>query len=244
MYDEAFAARTIASPDYARLARAETAFLIRAMALRKGESLLDAPCGTGRHALIFTARGIRVTGLDLNPVLLRLARRRDRKSKYVRADLLSLADSGSPHRERYDAVVNLFTSFGYFRSEEKNFRVLRGLVASLKPGGRLAMNLVDRDWLLRNFRATSHTVSEGVDVLELRVYDAPARAIESHTLSVDIKRGTTKSYFHRTRLYSKPEMVKLLKAAGLRRVVVYGDSDGSNYRKYETSHPTYIGYKD
>jgi SAM-dependent methyltransferase len=244
MYDASFAARTIASREYERYARAEVRFLVGVLGLKKGESLLDAPCGTGRHARFFAQRGLKVTGIDLNPGLIRIARGLDRRSRYLKGDLLELARPKSPYRGEFDVVVNLFTSFGYFASEAKNRAVLRGLVRSLKSGGRLAINLIDRDWLLRNFEATSHSVRDGVETLETRNYDARTHAIEAHTTVADLRKGTRRAYFHRTRLYSKSEMVKLMRAAGLTRIKVYGDSAGQKFERYETSHPTYVGWKE
>lgn len=242
MYDDAFADATLGSKEYEKLARLEVAFLRKAMGLAPGETLLDAPCGTGRHARAFAKAGLKVTGLDINPALIRRAKRDHspkKKTAYVVGDLLLL----DQYRGRFDAVVNLFTSFGYFSTEVKNLAVMRGLVRALKPGGRIAFNLIDRDWLLKNFQASSCSETKGVWVLETRHYDPKTRVIEAHTLLLDRKKGQGKSYYHRTRLYSKTEMVKLMKSCGLTRVEVYGDSDGSSFKKYETSHPTFIGWK-
>lgn len=241
MYDDAFAVATIASKDYEKLARLEVGFLRKAMGLAAGETVLDAPCGTGRHAKVFAASGLKVTGLDLSPVLIRMAKARSptKNLTYVVGNLLKLAK----YRGQFDAVVNLFTSFGYFSTEEKNAAVMRGLVRALKPGGRIAFNLIDRDWLLRNFEASACTERNGIWTLETRHYDRKTRVIEAHTVLLDRKKGHGKLYYHRTRLYTKSEMVKLMKTCGLTRVEVYGDSDGSSFRKYETSHPTYIGWK-
>lgn len=240
MYDEAFARATIASREFARIAEVEAEFLVTALGLAPGERLLDVPCGTGRHARVFARHGVRVTGVDLNPKLIRMAKAGAKKNlRFERGDMRKL----SKYRGRFDAAVNLFTSFGYFADERKNAQVLREMVAALRPGGRIAIHLIDRDWLLKRFRPRSVTTVKGVRTTETRVYDRRTKRIESRSTSVDLKTGRTRTYFHETRLYSKPEMVRLLRSAGLKRVQVYGDTDGSLFRKGESSHPIYVGWK-
>jgi ubiquinone/menaquinone biosynthesis C-methylase UbiE len=240
MYDEAFAKATIASKAFARIANVEAGFLIEAMGLARGETLLDVPCGTGRHARVFAKAGIRVTGVDLNPKLIRIARAVARpKVAYASGNMLDL----SIYRGKFDAVVNLFTSFGYFRNEVDNVRALREMIAALKPGGRFAIHLIDRDWLLTVFQAESVTVRDGVRTAETRRYDPKSKRIVSRTIARDLKSGRVRKYFHETRLYTKPELMRMLKAAGLRRIQVFGDTDGALYRKGISSHPIYIGWK-
>lgn len=241
MYDEPLAAETIASREFARIARVEAEFLIQALGLARGERLLDVPCGTGRHARVFARVGVRVTGVDLNPMLIRIARRDSKKLKvrYTVGDMQKL----STHRGRFDAVVNLYTSFGYFADERKNASVLRGMVAALRPGGRLAIHLVDRDWLLKDLKPKLVTNRHGVRTTETRVYDPRTKRIESHSAIFDREMGKTREYSHQTRLYSKPEMVRMLKNAGLSRIQIYGDTDGSLYKKGESTHPIYVAWK-
>jgi ubiquinone/menaquinone biosynthesis C-methylase UbiE len=241
MYDEVFARATIASKAYARIARVEAEFLAQAMGLRKGEKLLDVPCGTGRHARIFAERGLRVTGIDLNPSLIRMAKRASTR-KAITYHLGDMSKLGA-YRGQFDAVVNLFTSFGYFANERENGAMLREMTRALKPGGRLAIHLIDRDWLLKNFQANTWSEKGNLFTLEARRYDERTKRIEAKTVILDEKTGRGRSYSHESRLYSKPEVVRLLKSVGLTRIEVFGDTDGSLYRKGETSHPIYIAWK-
>jgi len=240
MYDEVFARATIASREFARIARIEAEFLVTALGLAPGERLLDIPCGTGRHARVFARHGIRVTGVDLNPTLIRMAKADGRKNpRFEVGDMRKFAK----YRGEFDAAVNLFTSFGYFADERKNAEVLSGMVAALRPGGRIAIHLIDRDWLLKRFKPKSVTTTKGVRTTETRVYDRRTKRIESRSTTLDLKTGRAREYFHATRLYSKPEMLRLFRSAGLKRVQVYGDTDGSIFRKGKSSHPIYVGWK-
>jgi SAM-dependent methyltransferase len=241
MYDTGFARATLASPAYAKIARDEVRFIFKASAVHAGERLLDVPCGTGRHARLFAERGLEVTGLDLSADCLAIARKTEPKTKvrYAKADM---ADLGK-YRGKFDAVVNLFTSFGYFAADAKNEAVLREMVACLRPGGRIVLSLIDRDWLLGHFVANSWSERDGVFTLEARKYDAKTRYIEAQTILLNRKDSRAEAYYHRTRLYSKTEMVALLRRAGLGRIQVFGNTDGSLFRKGESSHPIYVAWK-
>src|SRR3972149_3624699 len=97
-------------------------FIVQALELPEGARILDLGCGWGRHAVRLAQRGYRVTGLDLSAYHLRLARAAARRAgvevEWVRADMRDV-----PGRARYDAVINMFTSFGYFDSEADDQRV-------------------------------------------------------------------------------------------------------------------------
>lgn len=242
MYDEALARATIASSEFARIAKGEADFLVKAMGLGRGESLLDVPCGTGRHARVFAKRGLRVTGIDLNPALVRMAKAESKGPGLVFrvGDMLELGR----YREKFDAVVNLFTSFGYFAEDRENVAALKEMVAALKPGGRLAIHLIDRDWVLKHFLPESGSVRRGVETREVRSYDRRTKRIASRTTVLTLKSGAVRTYFHETRLYSKHEMVRLLLAAGMRRVSVFGDTDASTFQKGVSSHPIYVAWKN
>jgi len=99
--------------------------------------LLDVACGTGRHAAAFAARGIEVTGVDLNEALLEHARRRAPAARFVAGDMTEL-DLG----ERFDAVTCLFDSIGYPVSDEGVVAALASIGAHLDGGGAGAIEFL------------------------------------------------------------------------------------------------------
>jgi len=132
-------------------APAEARFALRALGLAPGGRLLDVCCGSGRHALLFAKRGILVTGVDVTPEYLRIAKRRAgsrRNPSFVLGDMRRL-----PFRGEFDAAVNLWTSFGYFASPADDLRALRSIARALKPGGRLLIDVINPAWLRANFQA-------------------------------------------------------------------------------------------
>jgi SAM-dependent methyltransferase len=137
-------------------------FLVEELALAPRNSVLDVACGRGRHSVELARRGFRVTGVDLSPRSLELARAPADKAGTVvelrRLDMRELDYDGV-----FDAVINLFTAFGYFREDVDNERVVQRIATALRPGGRflldtinpvaLARVLRERDWHEHSVRA-------------------------------------------------------------------------------------------
>jgi SAM-dependent methyltransferase len=94
--------------------------ILRLLELSPRASILDCPCGYGRHSKFLAQRGFEVTGVDLNPEHLAEAKKNSRGVKFLEGDMRSLGFS-----DQFDAVVNIFASFGFF-SESEDLDVLKG----------------------------------------------------------------------------------------------------------------------
>ena len=242
MYNAAYAQSSIGSKHFVDLAKSQVEFLASELELPKGAKILDIPCGVGRHSLQFAKRGYNVTGLDISKDCIKIANKKfsHKNAVYRTGDMSRL----HAHKGKYDCVLNMFTSFGYFRTDRENEMVLRQMVSALKPGGKFVLNLVDLDWLMTVFRPSAWRVDDGILSLEARIYDKNSRYIEARFAMIDLKRSKLlHNLYHRERLYSKPEIMKLLKNAGLKNISVFGDFDGGRFKKYRSTHPIYIGTK-
>ena len=113
------------------------------------EHVLDCPCGHGRISNALAEHGYRVTGIDQSELFLDRARTdaeaRGVDVEYVHGDMREL-----PWKDRFDGVLNWFTSFGYF-DDETNRAVLRQFHDVLHPGGRLVMETQNPARLFRIF---------------------------------------------------------------------------------------------
>ncbi|MCX5797149.1 MAG: methyltransferase domain-containing protein [Elusimicrobia bacterium] len=211
------------------LAPMQAAFLMKALRLKRGAALLDLCCGPGRHSLLLARKGLRVTGLDLSKPYLRRARERARRLKlpvrFVLADMRAL-----PFRAEFDAVINLFTSFGYFHRQSENLAVLRGVRRALKPGGLLFMEMMHRGWVTRNFTARDWTTLDGGYLLEERKLLAGGRRIATRWVRVypDGRRLERRLALHN---YDQASLSALLRRAGLEPVRFWGGFAGEPLRQ-------------
>ena len=207
----------------------ESAFSVRALGLQEGDRVLDLACGHGRHAVALARRGMVVTGQDLNEDYLQMARDGAAQAgveiETVHGDMRDI-----PFTDEFDAVINMFTAFGYFESEDEDVRVLQAVANALKDGGKLLLDTINREWVLANYIQNDwHTDDGGNTFLEHREFDL-VTGRNRVTFSIVTADGTRRdSPGHDVRLYTLTELVRLLQAAGLRLSATYGDYDSAPY---------------
>jgi ubiquinone/menaquinone biosynthesis C-methylase UbiE len=208
-------------------------FIAAQLELPERARVLDLCCGWGRHSVRLAQRGYRVTGLDLSAYHLRLAKEAARAAgvqvEWLRGDMRDV-----PGRARFDAVINCFTSFGYFETEADDQRVLDGVARALKPGGRFLIDTINHDGLMRVFRDSDcRERPDGGLSIELRRYDAHTGRISVDWIYVE-RDGKRRKAFHSVRLYTYPELAAMLSKAGLRAVRLWGNWDGSELSMHST----------
>jgi len=193
--------------------RAQVARLLELLALPAGARVLDLACGQGRHAHLLAEAGFDVDGFDLSQDLLRLARRRgtSRMLRYTRGDMRELPPRW---RRRFDAVVNLFTSFGFFDDPADDAQVLRACARVLKPGGVMIWQGGSRDGVMARFLARDGwETSDGTIIIQDRTFDPLSGFLT--IASTWQGRHRTEHREHRIRLYTASRMAELMLDAGL-----------------------------
>lgn len=203
---------------------AQVEFAERALRLAPGAHVLDVACGVGRHALELARRGYQVTGLDLSPTLLRVAADRAERTgtevEWVHADMRAI-----PFTNTFDAAMNLFSSWGYFERDDEDQRVLVSVAGALKPGGRFLLELSHQAWIARHFAPRGWHEAGGMTVLEQRTLDLLAGRMASE-ITVVYPDGRHRTWPYDLRLYTLPEVARMLAEAGFAVAAVYGGYDG------------------
>ncbi|HSI90012.1 MAG TPA: class I SAM-dependent methyltransferase [Adhaeribacter sp.] len=121
-------------------------------------TILDLACGKGRHAIHLNQRGYDVTGIDLSPQSIAIAKQAENeKLHFAVHDMREVFRSGY-----FDFVLNLFTSFGYFASETENVVALKAIAASVKPGGKLVIDFLNAEKVVANLVKEETKTVEGV----------------------------------------------------------------------------------
>ena len=189
--------------------------------------LLDVPCGFGRHSVPLAASGLKVTGVDRAQVLLDEAKRRagsGRWPKFVRADYRDLPMPD----ESFDAALTLFSSLGYLGDEEDT-RALAEIGRVLRPGGRLVIEIMHRDLLVRRFTEHDwHLLGEGRLMLEGRTFD-PVSGVAQTTQTLIESSGARESRTFSIRVYTATELLRMLDRAGFAEARCHGDLEGGPF---------------
>jgi SAM-dependent methyltransferase len=210
-------------------AEKESAFVARTLELKPGASVLDLCCGQGRHSVHLAKHGFKVTGLDLNAEYLDLASKAAEAAK-VKIETVAGDMREIPFENKFDAVVNMYSSFGYLESEAEDLKVLESAVKALKPGGRLLLDMLNREWAIDNYIQNDwHTGADGTLYVERRDLDLATSRMHVHFIVVDPKGGRRESIGHIIRLYTLTEMTRLLERVGMRVTAVFGGFEGEDY---------------
>jgi len=191
----------------------------------KGCKVMDVPCGIGRVAIPLARMGFEVTGVDLSPHLVEVARKKAErfrlgagKTSFLVGDMRDLANSFSPGI--FDAVLNVFTSIGY-GTEADDLCFFRDAHTVTRPGGLLLISgLRNRDYIVRNPSQNVYEESRRLLVLDRYSFDS-TRSREKGVWRFFLKRGKggeelkfAGEFPVDIRVYSPHELVSRLESTG------------------------------
>lgn len=184
----------------------EADFIRKALRLRRGQCVLDAPCGAGRVAYHMAQAGLIVEGIDIRRQFISRAQQRFRQAgidgRFRVLDLRTFDDESAFH-----AIYTWHGSFGYFADEE-NLELVQRFARALRPGGRVLIEQVNRERVLRGWR---HTAEQGSVISHNEWNAATQRAISRRI----IDGVSDPANWSSMRLYTPSQMKALLRKAGL-----------------------------
>jgi cyclopropane fatty-acyl-phospholipid synthase-like methyltransferase len=126
--------------------------------LPENAKILDLACGKGRHSIYLNSLGYNVTGVDLSENSIKEA------SKFANETLhFKVHDMRETSEEKYDAIFNLFTSFGYFESDNDNLTTLKAIHNSLDETGFACIDFMNTDYVIENLVPEEIKTIEGID---------------------------------------------------------------------------------
>jgi ubiquinone/menaquinone biosynthesis C-methylase UbiE len=194
-------------------ARAEVARLVELLGLPVGARVLDVPCGQGRHAHLLAEAGYDVDAVDYSKDLLKIARDRGTgpNLRYTHGDMRRLP---ARWKNRFEVVLNLFTSFGFFAHPADDTRVIAEFARVLAPGGRLVWHGGSRDGVMARFLSRDWwSAADGTLFAQERDFD-----VLSGILSVTStwRRGKQEGVRrHGVRLYTATRLAEMCAEVGL-----------------------------
>jgi len=204
----------------------EVSRLIELVDANEDMKVLDLCCGVGRHSIEFAKRGYDVTGVDKTGHYLQDARQR---AKEEGADIEFVKDDMRDFKrnEKFDIVINLFTSFGYFEEEEENVKVLENVYESLKTDGKFILDVMGKEIIARIFIEKDWNEFEGDFKLMERSIEKDWSWLNNRRIKITDE--GVKEYNVSHWLYSAKELKDMLKNVGFSSVDVYGGFDGRDY---------------
>lgn len=194
----------------------------------KPQRILDLNCGIGRHSIELGKRGINVLGTDLSPYYIQIAKKRAKShhvTNKVRFKVADMRRIGSVlAKEKFDGVINLFTSFGFY-DDKTNADILRQCCSLVRSKGFFALEIMNRDWIVRNFQPRGFSHYDKLIVLEDRTFDSKTSRVGTtwtYLVQKDDKNFVLeKQVTIDNRLWSLHELIDIFEKTGWRFKAVY-----------------------
>jgi len=188
------------------------------------DPVLDLACGSGRYMVGAGKRGMLTWGLDLSEFLLAdAALNPELAGRLVRGDMRRLPfGAGS-----FGAVLNMFTSFGYFPTDMDNLLVLREISRVLRPGGLMLMDYVNATRVRTMVLEDTSREVEGWLIREKRSIEEDGKYLVKGVEAELVKTGESVAYEEQVRLYRHDEMKTMLDSVDLVVSGEFGDYDRS-----------------
>lgn len=131
--------------------------LVHYLNLPEQGTILDLACGKGRHAIYLNQLGYQVTGMDISENSIAYA------TQFANDTLqFKVHDMREPIPSQYDAVFNLFTSFGYFDTKTDNLKALNVIKNSLTEYGFGVIDFLNAHYVITNLVPEETKTIDGI----------------------------------------------------------------------------------
>ena len=200
--------------------------ILKEIHLTKHSYILDAACGAGRHSIFLSSKGFNVIGFDLSKTLLMQAKK-DASEKNIKLNLFCADIRKIYFKRKFDLVLNLFTSFGYFDNDEENFSFAENIIDSMTFGAVYVFDYLNKEFLLNNLVQESISDIGGRQITEKRSFkgDRIIKEIEINN------RGNKNSFFESVHLYDAEFIIDQFEKIGFKTGQTFGDYEGNPFEK-------------
>ncbi|PKL83297.1 MAG: class I SAM-dependent methyltransferase [Ignavibacteriae bacterium HGW-Ignavibacteriae-3] len=191
--------------------------------------VLDAACGAGRHSINLAKKGFHVVGFDLSKTLLNIGKS-DAQSNNVSIDLFCGDLRNIKLKKKFDLIINLFTSFGYFNTDDENFSFIRTAYDLLNENCYYILDYFNPEYIRNNLVQESKREFGSKKITERRKIENE-RVIKE----IIIQNGSAlDSFFESVQLYSREKIIGEFEKIGYRCAKIFGDYTGSKFVQSES----------
>lgn len=193
--------------------------------LPENAKILDLACGKGRHSIYLNSLGYDVTGADLSENSIKEA------SQFANETLhFKVHDMRETCEEKYDAIFNLFTSFGYFESDDDNLTTLKAIHNSLDETGFACIDFMNVDYVIENLVPEEIKTVEGID-FHIKRYVKDNHIFKEIDFEAD---GEKHHYTEKVQALRLEDFEKMMEEAGIYLLDVFGNYKLQKYFKNQS----------
>lgn len=188
--------------------------IIEYLNLPEEAKILDLACGKGRHSIYLNEIGFDVTGADLSENSIAEAKKSENEKLHF-----VVHDMREPCHEKYDAILNLFTSFGYFENDSDNFKTLKSIHDSLTEYGFAVLDFMNVYTVIDNLVASEVKTVDGID------FHIKRKVVDGYILKeIDFEdEGETYHFTEKVRALTLEDFEQMMEEAGIYLLDTFGD---------------------
>lgn len=188
--------------------------LVHYLSLEKESTVLDLACGKGRHSIYLNELGFNVLGVDLSENSINIAKNSENDTLKF-----GVHDMRNPLEGTYDAVLNLFTSFGYFETEEEHIKVLNNIKNAVNETGLAVLDYLNIEYVKQNLVAEE---TKTIDGITFKIN----RKIENNFVIKDIyfeDKGENFHFTEKVKAYSLQDFEQMMESQEIYLLDTFGD---------------------
>ena len=188
-------------------------------------TILDLACGKGRHAVYLNSIGYNVTGIDLSPQSIAFAKQFENDTLHF-----DVHDMSKPYSQKFNAVFNLFTSFGFFEDENDNLNTIKAIKANLKDYGIGVIDFLNADHVINNLVPEDTKTIDGI-TFTLKRYVEEGYIIKDISFEFENKPYNFKE---RVKAIKLQDFQDMFNKANVQLLDVFGDYKLNKFDKYNS----------
>lgn len=190
------------------------------LCLPKTTHILDLPCGKGRHSVFLNSLGYKVTGGDLAENSIKTAKKFENETLSFKVH-----DMRQPFNNQYDAVFNLFTSFGYFEDDKEDILILQNIKNGIKNNGYFVFDFLNADFVKATLVAKETKI---VDNITFNITREIKEGFIIKTISF-LADGKSHNYIERVKYLDIKKMKAYFEKVGFKITNTFGDYELNNF---------------
>jgi len=204
-------------------------FILKEISIPQNAVILDAACGAGRHSKILLDKKYKVFGFDLSKTLLKIANQSINSnadnSQFICADLRNVW-----FKQKFDLVINLFTSFGYFNEDAENVKFINCAFDLLADNGYYILDYLNPTFVKNNLVPYSKKTIDKKEIFEER------KIVNGRVEKIILIKNCSlvKKYKESVKLYSYKEVETMFANIGFKIIKCFGDYQGNKFNENQS----------
>lgn len=188
--------------------------LVSYLDLNKQDEILDLACGRGRHSIYLNSLGFKVAGADLSKNSINYAKQfENSRLRFVEHDMRV------PFKSKFDAILNLFTSFGFFEDDNEDIAILQNIKNGLFPGGTAVIDFMNAKKVIQQLVPEATQIIDGI-TFHITKYVENGFIVKEINFDAD---GEHHTYFEKVKSIDLDKINAYVAAVGFKIKHIFGN---------------------